>query len=113
MAAIRAPLKGNQSSSTYLPLQEPPRRAGLECKAARSRACADLNLVQRSRDLADPVHDPIDGAAKHSVRLEVGRAVDISEQVRRLEANWNHDESDLSSDIPEVLLLISRKMDTI
>ena len=51
-------------------------------------------------DSADVGVSEIDPAADRAVRLEVGQAVDISEQIRRLEATWNsHDTAACASEM--------------
>ena len=68
-------------------------RSSLE--ANRRQASVEVNFSPRAADysISRERHVPSEG-----VRLEVGHAVDISEQIRRLEANWNSRELALDAE---------------
>lgn len=72
--SLPTPLNVASSDSTRRPSLETTRR---KVEVSFAPRAAEFH-VSRERNA------PVDG-----VRIEVGHAVDISEQVRRLEANWN------------------------
>lgn len=100
MAASRAAFASKRIGVNPLSSIDLPRKPALDCSAPRSRKSALETNFSRS-GASDAPASRGDSLAERAVRLEIGQAVDISEKIRRLEANWNRFET-TSSDQDEV-----------
>lgn len=101
MSVNHGQVGATRSASLPILKSELPRRSSFECPPPRSRR-QSVEVKQRPR--ATEIQAPgIDCIARDGVRLEVGQAVDLSEQVRRLEANWNSEE--IAEDLYETVSL--------
>ena len=96
MAASRLQIVAKQPASLNAVSSELTSRAWLD--ASRRQASVEVNFSPRAADFACPRERK---SSSEGVRVEVGHAVDISEQIRRLEANWNSRE--LAVDIEETV----------
>ena len=86
-----------RSSSVPILKADLPRRSSFECPQPRSRRQSlDIKAFPKAKEAQTT---DLGFVSRDGVRLEVGQAVDISEQIRRLEANWNSE--DVGTSFPE------------
>lgn len=85
MAVPGSSLAAQRSTSSHTHSLEQSKRPSLDLSRPR-RSSLEAKFSQRSAEASSSGLEALSG---RGIRLEVGQAVDINEQKRRLEANWN------------------------